>query len=77
MNGPVDRDLTEVTLCEDGPMLVRGPVAVEDEDGRRHVSSRPVTAVCRCGASSLKPWCDGSHKLLAAGGPRARRLDPA
>ena len=49
-------------------------LVVEDEDGQRHVSSRPVTAVCRCGASSLKPWCDGSHKALAAGGPRARRL---
>ncbi|ANH38046.1 Iron-binding zinc finger CDGSH type [Nocardioides dokdonensis FR1436] len=77
MSGPPDRGLTEVTLCEDGPMLVRGPVCVEDEDGQRHVSSRPVTAVCRCGASSLKPWCDGSHKLLATGGPRARRLDRA
>ena len=36
---------TQVTLCEDGPMLVRGEVVVEDEDGQRHVSSRPVRRV--------------------------------
>lgn len=60
---------TEVLLCADGPVLVRGPVTVEDENGDKHHSDRPVVALCRCGASAVQPWCDGSHKLV-------RRRDP-
>lgn len=54
----------EVELCPDGPMLVRGPVTVVDEDGNAAHSDRPVSALCRCGASRRKPWCDATHKLL-------------
>lgn len=56
-----------ITLCPGGPMLVRGDVVVEDEDGVAHASRRPVSAVCRCGKSALAPWCDGTHKLLPGG----------
>lgn len=54
----------EVILCADGPALIAGPVTIEDEDGVRHHSERPVVALCRCGASSCAPWCDGSHKQV-------------
>ncbi|MEE3126345.1 MAG: CDGSH iron-sulfur domain-containing protein [Actinomycetota bacterium] len=54
----------EVLLCPDGPVLIPGPVTVEDEQGVKHHSERPVVAVCRCGASSVPPWCDGSHKQV-------------
>lgn len=54
----------DVVLCPDGPMLLRGAAVVQDEDGVRHRTTRPVTAVCRCGRSAVKPWCDGTHKLL-------------
>ncbi len=54
----------EVMLCPDGPVLIPGPVTVEDEQGVKHHSERPVVAVCRCGATSLPPWCDGSHKQV-------------
>lgn len=50
--------------CPDGPMLVRGATYIRDADGRRHAVERPVVAVCRCGASTNAPWCDGMHKLL-------------
>ena len=56
----------DVVLCPDGPMLVRGAMTIEDEQGRRHQTTRPVSAVCRCGKSSIAPWCDGTHKLLPA-----------
>ena len=46
----------EVLLCPDGPVLIPGPVTVEDEQGVKHHSERPVVAVCRCGASSVPPW---------------------
>lgn len=46
-------------------MLVTGDVTVVTEDGREVAGERRTVAVCRCGRSSLAPWCDGSHKLLA------------
>ncbi|WP_246081527.1 CDGSH iron-sulfur domain-containing protein [Nocardioides litoris] len=54
----------DIVVCPGGPMLVRGDVVIETEDGVRHESTRPVSAVCRCEKSARKPWCDGTHKLL-------------
>lgn len=65
----------ELVLCPDGPMLVRGAAVVIDEDGARHPTSRPVSAVCRCGATARAPWCDGSHQVIAARKRAAERLD--
>lgn len=45
-------------------MLLRGKHVVQDEDGGQHETTRPVSAVCRCGKSGILPWCDGTHKLL-------------
>lgn len=55
-----------VELCPEGPMLLRGDHVVLDEDGVEHPTTRPVSAVCRCGRSASKPWCDGTHKVLSA-----------
>ena len=57
-------DHPDVILCPGGPMLLRGDHVVQDEDGTEHRTTRPVSAVCRCGASAIKPWCDGTHKVL-------------
>ncbi len=54
----------DVILCPDGPMLLRGDHVVEGPDGTAHPTTRPVSAVCRCGKSASQPWCDGTHKLL-------------
>ena len=56
----------ELQPCDGGPLLVRGASDWTDDDGTRHRVQRPVVAVCRCGKSSLRPWCDGTHKLLRA-----------
>ncbi len=53
-----------ITMCPGGPILVRGDVTVEAEDGEIYRSHRPVSAVCRCGATGRAPWCDGTHKML-------------
>jgi len=45
-------------------LLLRGDHLVEDADGEVHRTHRPVSAVCRCGKSSVQPWCDGTHKVL-------------
>ncbi|MGD9961469.1 CDGSH iron-sulfur domain-containing protein [Nocardioides sp.] len=54
----------DVVLCPNGPMLLRGDHVVTDEDGAEHLTTRPVSAVCRCGHSATRPWCDGTHKLV-------------
>jgi CDGSH-type Zn-finger protein len=46
-----------------GPLWVRGGITVESEDGTRHERRNRVT-LCRCGASSNKPFCDGSHASI-------------
>ncbi len=60
-SGPTDQ--VTITVCPDGPLLVRGPVVLETADGAAVDHSRRVIALCRCGRSRLKPLCDGSHRL--------------
>jgi CDGSH-type Zn-finger protein len=55
-----------ITPCPRGPVLVRGADAVIAGE-RRHPVNRPVVAVCVCGKSSRRPWCDGTHKVTAQG----------
>ena len=59
-------DHPTVVICPGGPMLLRGDHVVEDPEGRRHRTTRPVSAVCRCGRSGTPPWCDGTHRELPA-----------
>jgi uncharacterized Fe-S cluster protein YjdI len=50
-----------VEVQPDGPLLVRGDIAVRDGKGGVEHRNR-VTAFCRCGGSGNKPYCDGSHR---------------
>jgi CDGSH-type Zn-finger protein len=51
-----------VTVYPDGPLIVRGDFAVRQVDGQPIATGRTV-ALCRCGRSAVKPFCDGSHKV--------------
>lgn len=53
---------TRVTLTDDGPVLVAGPVEVELPDGTVVTSHRTVTALCVCRRSRNAPFCDTSHR---------------
>lgn len=53
-----------ITVREDGPYIVRGPVEIKDPDGNVFPVARDVVALCRCGSSADKPFCDGSHAQL-------------
>jgi len=53
-----------LTACPDGPILVRGEVEIRDAAGRVVPRRRATVALCRCGASGIKPFCDGSHKAI-------------
>jgi CDGSH-type Zn-finger protein len=48
----------------DGPYLVRGPLILRDQDGREIELSRRTVALCRCGKSRMRPFCDGTHRLV-------------
>ncbi|MDI9913725.1 CDGSH iron-sulfur domain-containing protein [Rhodococcus sp. IEGM 1379] len=59
--GCEDRDVT-ITVCPDGPLLVRGPATLIDADGNPISRERATVALCRCGGTSIPPFCDGTHK---------------
>ena len=50
-----------ITPTNDGPYIVRGEIEMVDAEGKKF-ETKGTTALCRCGASSMKPFCDGSHK---------------
>lgn len=53
-------DQTEVKCMQNGPLMVMGNVHITNSDGTTE-ERKKVTAFCRCGASSNKPFCDGKH----------------
>jgi CDGSH-type Zn-finger protein len=53
-----------ITSYRDGPLLVRGPFRLEDQNGDAIETDRDTIALCRCGKSRQRPFCDGSHKLV-------------
>ena len=67
------RDSVTITPYRDGPLLVRGPVRLLAPDGTPIVCDRDPVALCRCGKSSLKPFCDGTHKLVGFRAPNPGR----
>jgi CDGSH iron-sulfur domain-containing protein 3 len=52
-----------IKVRDNGPYKVTGPAEIVDADGNRFEvdPDRPV-ALCRCGASRTKPFCDRSHR---------------
>jgi CDGSH-type Zn-finger protein len=51
-----------ITPYRNGPYLVRGPFTLVDQDGNEIEVKRRVVALCRCGRSQIRPFCDGTHK---------------
>jgi CDGSH-type Zn-finger protein len=51
-----------VKVRENGPYLLTGPVTIVDADGNTYKIFGENVALCRCGGSSAKPFCDGSHR---------------
>ena len=48
---------------ENGPLLVSGPISLCDHLGNKYdLTGKENVALCRCGATQQRPFCDGSHK---------------
>jgi CDGSH-type Zn-finger protein len=54
----------KIRMRPNGPFVVEGPFMLTDSEGNTFVISadKPATALCRCGASGNRPFCDGAHK---------------
>ena len=50
-----------LTPTDNGPYLVQGDITLTDADGNAYQVDEPI-ALCRCGLSATKPFCDGSHE---------------
>jgi len=58
---------------ENGPLVAKGLTSMKGENGE-DLETRPSRALCRCGHSKNKPFCDGSHKTV---GFQSRGGEPA
>ena len=56
-------DEARITAYRDGPLIVRGAFRLEDQEGNPIEGGRETIALCRCGKSRAKPFCDGTHRL--------------
>jgi CDGSH-type Zn-finger protein len=59
-------DEVVIKTRENGPYRVDGPIRLIDADGNEFDLSdvkRPI-ALCRCGGSTTKPFCDGTHSKI-------------
>ncbi|MEO5593246.1 MAG: (4Fe-4S)-binding protein [Chitinophagaceae bacterium] len=55
--------ITNIECLVNGPLLVKGDIVVKKSDGTEEVKTGSV-ALCRCGASKNKPYCDGGHRAI-------------
>ncbi len=53
-----------IKVRDHGPFLVEGPITIVDAAGNKFEipANKPAIALCRCGQSKRKPFCDGTHK---------------
>jgi release factor glutamine methyltransferase len=53
-----------IVAYRDGPYVVSGSFAMRDQEGNAIDVQRRTVALCRCGRSKLRPFCDGTHKAV-------------
>ena len=57
-------DEVEIVAYPNGPFLVRGNISLTTPEGVELPRDRRTIALCRCGKSVTKPFCDGTHKII-------------
>ena len=56
---------TEITVSNNGPLRLKGKFCIKDSEGNEYdLAGREALALCRCGQSSNKPFCDGTHNRV-------------
>jgi len=54
-----------IEVLENGPYLIKGKIKVEDLKGKVNIQKGPF-ALCRCGQSKSKPYCDSTHRKIGS-----------
>ncbi len=57
-------ELVVIRCRENWPLVIQGPFKLVDHQGQEFTlpTDKPAVALCRCGGSGKKPFCDGSHR---------------
>lgn len=53
-----------IQILKDGPVLVSGNFIIRDANRKKIRIETETVALCRCGVSKIKPFCDGNHKEI-------------
>jgi CDGSH-type Zn-finger protein len=53
----------KITILKNGPYIVTGAVELKDAAGNSYPAKDRI-ALCRCGAPTTKPFCDGTHSKI-------------
>jgi CDGSH-type Zn-finger protein len=69
-------DEARITPYRDGPLLVRGPFVLVDQEGNEIEVRQRTIALCRCGRSRRKPFCEGMHKAVGWRAPSEAQPEP-
>ena len=69
----------QIRVRDNGPLLVEGPFQLVDAEGKSFplAADKPAIALCRCGLSARRPFCDGAHKQKFEAVDRAPTDPPA
>ena len=59
----------EIKVRENGPYKVPGVYTYHDETGAKQKTTGQAMALCRCGHSANKPFCDGGHRKVGFEAP--------
>jgi CDGSH-type Zn-finger protein len=54
----------KIRMRPNGPLVIEGPFELVDSRGASFTipADKPAIALCRCGESARRPFCDGAHK---------------
>ncbi len=67
----------KITAKKNGPYRIEGPVKLVDGDGNEYdLTGKPAFSLCRCGHSSNKPFCDGTHNKIGFQAPESAPPKP-
>jgi CDGSH-type Zn-finger protein len=60
-----------IRLRPNGPLVIDGPFTLIDQEGNKFTlpTDKPLVALCRCGQSGRRPFCDGTHKTCGFEAP--------
>lgn len=61
----MSENAVKISLKPNGPYRVEGPITLINVDGNEiDLTDKPAISLCRCGASTNKPFCDGTHSKI-------------